>query len=108
MLRKSRRLTSAEVAEVLKLGKAASSGPIRIKYTPCKPGAATSQFSVVVSKKIKKLAVDRNRLRRQMFAVLKNIKPPFLVEAVVFITLSSIKQKDMGVALEGAFSKMHR
>ena len=106
MLPKSRRLTSTGVVRVLKAGKGASSGPIRIKYVPRKGGAVTSRFSVIVSKKIKKLATDRNRLRRQVFAILHDTEPSFPIEAAVFVSMGDVPQKQIKASLEEIFTRM--
>lgn len=65
MFTKKQRLTKKEFEYVFKNGKRIHSPVVQLIYTP------TDEFhcSAVVGKKIYKKAVDRNRLRRRMYAV---------------------------------------
>lgn len=67
MLPKANRLTVAEFATYFKTGKRFSSQHLTLVYTQ------TSDFhaAVVVGKKVYSQAVRRNRLRRQLYAVLR-------------------------------------
>ncbi len=71
MLAKAQRLTAAEVREILKSGRSARSGTLSAKYTESK----RSKAAVVVSKKVAKTAVVRNKLRRAAYAALSPVLP---------------------------------
>jgi ribonuclease P protein component len=66
MLPKKQRLTSAEVTSVASAGKVIRTESFFVKYLPFSRFAC----SVVVSKKTVRLAVNRNKLRRQVYAVI--------------------------------------
>ena len=70
MLPKARRLTSAEVREVLKSGRSKRAEYLSMKYI-AQPTALRA--SVVVSKAVAKGAVERNRLRRALYHALSPI-----------------------------------
>ena len=79
MLPKQARLSAAEVREVLKSGRSLRAGALSIKYTK----AAKAKAAVVVSTKVAKRAVDRNRLRRAGYRALAHLPPR--IHAVLFI-----------------------
>lgn len=72
---------------VYKNGQAVRSHAITIKYVK-NPHRAHSRFSVVVSKKVHKSAVGRNRIRRRLYEVIRQelpaIKSPHDVAVLVF------------------------
>jgi ribonuclease P protein component len=70
MLPTIRRLRSSEVERVLRAGFSLSGGSVRVKALKHEV-RKFSRFAVVVSKKTAGSAVERNRLRRQAFAVLR-------------------------------------
>jgi ribonuclease P protein component len=80
MLAKNRRIQKALFSKVFSGGKRFVSAHFLVGAT--KIGGGTSRFAFSVSKKVCKRAVDRNRLRRQGYAViekhLKNIPPGFI------------------------------
>ncbi len=73
MLPRSKTLRSAEFTEVVLQGSVvrSSSFLMRVKKT----GIATSRFSVAVSKKVAKTAVQRNSIRRKAYAALEKLFP---------------------------------
>lgn len=71
MLPKRKKLSAAEVREILKEGRAMRTAHLLAKYTRSGAGKA----AVVVSKKISKSAVERNRLRRALFRALEENLP---------------------------------
>ena len=89
MLSKTRRLTAAEVREVLKKGRAMRVGDISARYIAASKGRA----AMVVSTKVAKRAVDRNRLRRQGYAALPSSLPRATV--VFFIQSKTFDPKDI-------------
>jgi ribonuclease P protein component len=64
MLPSSQRLRSSEVVEVLKRGRGLSSGVYLSAKALAAPQDATMRCAVIISKKIAKTAVMRNRIRR--------------------------------------------
>ena len=71
MLPARKRLAAAEVREILKSGKTLRVGYLLLKYCPARAGAA----AVVVSKKVAKSAVTRNRIRRSIYRELARAFP---------------------------------
>lgn len=61
---------------VYKNGRAIRSHTITIKYTK-NSHRRTSRFAVVVSKKVHKSAVGRNRIRRRLYEVIRHELPRF-------------------------------
>ncbi len=72
MLPKKRRLTAAQVKEVLSSGKSVRGVAISLKYV-VKPGFFGS--AVVAPKAVARLAVDRNRVRRALYRALSSLSP---------------------------------
>ncbi|MSR70608.1 ribonuclease P protein component [Candidatus Kaiserbacteria bacterium] len=71
MLPKHKRLTAAEVREILKSGRSARSSTLSAKYVP----SPSARAAVVVSKKVAKTAVLRNKLRRAAYDALGPLLP---------------------------------
>lgn len=90
MLKKKERLTRAEFDRFFSVGKRIHTPLLQIIYSP----SDTFHGSVVVGKKVYKSAVDRNRLRRQLYAFLRQfykkneVLPP---HTVIVITKPAIK-----------------
>lgn len=86
MLAKKARLTASEVREILKSGRSARAGTLSVKYissTGSLP-AQTGKAAVVVSSKVAKTAVLRNRLRRSAYRTLRTALPRN-IRAVFFL-----------------------
>lgn len=71
MLSKQFRLSASEVREILKEGRSARLGSLSAKYVR----KAGSKAAVVVSSKVAKTAVLRNRLRRAAYRTLRATLP---------------------------------
>jgi len=71
MLPKSKRLSAKEVREVLRYGRSVSGETLALKY---KMGENT-KAAVVVSIKVAKRAVVRNRLRRTLYREITSLLP---------------------------------
>ena len=69
MLKKSERLARADFLPFFKSGKRINSEHLQLIYAPF----ASFHASVVVSKKVSKLAVARNTVRRRIYAHLKGL-----------------------------------
>jgi len=61
---------------VYKNGQAVRSRLVTVKYTS-NPHREKSRFAVVVSKKVHKSAVGRNRIRRRIYEIIRNELPRF-------------------------------
>lgn len=71
MLPKSKRLTAAEVREILKVGRVVRTPSLVAKHIE----AQRSAFAVAVSKKVAKNATERNKIRRQIYTGLAKALP---------------------------------
>ena len=69
MLPKNKRLTREEFSRVFSVGKRKHNTLFQCITVP----ADTLKAAVVVSKKVHKLAVKRNRLRRQLYGILDSV-----------------------------------
>lgn len=67
MLARSERMDRTTFTKVFKRGSRIHTPGLTVVYTP----AATRKGAVVVSKKVAKSAVARNRIRRQLYALLR-------------------------------------
>ncbi len=90
MLSKEKRLRAAEVCAVLAEGKSAREVYISAKYVQNK---GFFRSAAVVSKKVARGAVERNRLRRSVYAALRQISPSSGGMAVFFV--QKVPQKNM-------------
>ena len=68
MLKKKERLSRTEFSRFFSLGKRYNSNIAQLIYTP----HPTKHVSAVVSKKIERKAVDRNKLRRRVYNITRN------------------------------------
>lgn len=89
MLPKTKRLTAQEVREVLKLGKPVRAGAVSARYTV----GTAAKAAVVVSTKVARSAVTRNRLRRLGYAALTTL--PTRTHLVIFIQSKDVTQADI-------------
>ncbi len=86
MLPKKQRLSTEEVQEVITKGRSVRGTTLSIKYTENK---GYFHAAVVVSKKVAKKAVDRNRLRRTIYMILSNMKEGLNGRNMVFFILKA-------------------
>src|SRR6185503_8086225 len=82
MLPSSRRLRASEVRAIIATGKVLRGDYLSIKYLK-RSGPARS--ATVVSKKLAKTSVLRNKVRRWVYSALRHELLPSGVEAVVFV-----------------------
>ena len=80
MLSKTNRLSASEVREIIKSGRSVRSATLSAKSEQ----AAVSKAAVVVSAKVAKTAVLRNRLRRAAYRTLRTALPKN-TQAVFFL-----------------------
>lgn len=90
MLPKTNRLSASEVCEILKTGRSARAGTLSAKYLRL-PGA---RAAVVVSSKVAKTAVLRNRLRRAAYRALKG-ELPSDIHAVLFLHKPALDPEEL-------------
>ena len=70
MLPKQARLTAREVRDTIASGRSLRASVLSAKYLP----AQRLRASVVVSKKVARQAVERNRVRRAVYRALRNVE----------------------------------
>jgi ribonuclease P protein component len=96
MLAKKARLTAVEVREILKSGRSVRTATLSAKYRvsmgvgPMEVGKA----AVVISKKVAKTAVLRNRLRRVVKRILCRVLPRG-VQVVFFLHKPLVNEKEL-------------
>lgn len=82
MLAKRSRLTTAEVKKVLDLGRGKRGTLLGFKILPHEGGF---KCAVVISKKLAKTAVVRNRARRSVYQALRKASLPPSGHAILFV-----------------------
>ena len=82
MFPKRKRLTAAEVREVLAKGKALKVGPYAGKLLP---GRKTLGVAVIVPKKVARKATTRNSLRRKAYRELERLVLPHSGSLALFV-----------------------
>lgn len=109
LARANRGLKRADFSAVYKSGKTLKTAFFRIKTVDNPEN--TVQVAVVVANKTIKGAVKRNRLRRQVYAIMRELQPFFVKQArIVIIPEQSVKTADfqtMHTDLVKAFTKIH-
>jgi ribonuclease P protein component len=109
MLPKKERLTTRDIA-LLEKGRSVFGTALSIRYIPTAAESSVKKFSVSVSKKVAKLAVSRNRIRRRVYAALRDaggkVKRPVYVMVMPkkecsFIPLDEIR-RELGSLFEKA------
>jgi ribonuclease P protein component len=90
MLSKRSRLTALEVREILKGGRSARLGTLSVKYIY----NAGARAAVVVSSKVAKTAVLRNKLRRDAYRVLREALPKN-TNAVFFLHSPALDSEEL-------------
>lgn len=69
MIPKTRRLGKEEIAELFKTGQARSLGVVSILFAPSK--IANARFALILPGKIKLTPVERNRIKRQLYPIIR-------------------------------------
>lgn len=101
MLKKRFKLKTSEFKEVFNLGKTSHSPIFVLKSM--NNLIEYPRFAVVVSKKISKKAVERNKIRRRFFHAIEELLPLFKNKDYIFILNSScsdIQYKDLLIKLK--------
>lgn len=91
MLSKTNRLSASEVREILTSGRLVRCGDLSAKF---KSNTGVSKAAVIVSAKVAKNAVERNKLRREVYRVLRTSLPKN-IRAVFFIHKPIIDQDEL-------------
>ncbi|OGI76177.1 hypothetical protein A3C57_00265 [Candidatus Nomurabacteria bacterium RIFCSPHIGHO2_02_FULL_33_12] len=81
MLPKTKRLGSKDITKLYKGGKRVNNALFSVLYK----ASPISKFSVSVSKKIYKNAIDRNTAKRKVLAIIKDISPAISAEYSISI-----------------------
>jgi ribonuclease P protein component len=105
MLAKKNRLTQAQFAHFFKTGKRFQTKTATLIFTP----HPTFHGAVVVSKKVSKKAVDRNTLRRRVYAQLyqaKTTKPTGVYIVVVKPPLKTLGRTHQHQAIQGLIEQV--
>lgn len=94
---------------LFKNGKSVRSPHITIRYSH-NPRRKTNRFAVIISKKVIKSAVRRNRVRRRLFEIIRlelpTIKDNFDVAVMVFSgEVYSMEHKDLRTLVKQLFSQ---
>lgn len=82
MLARKERPIRAQVEMTIKTGRSLAGSFVTLKHTSIVP-QSVSKATVVVSSKIQKTAVGRNRLKRRLRAILKPLLPRIKSKSVV-------------------------
>ncbi len=94
MLPKRSRLSAEEVREVLAKGSGRRGRILSLKIVS---GGAPFRSAVVISKKVAKTAVTRNRVRRAVYSVLQRVSLPPTGRAILFV--QSIPKEGLAAAI---------
>lgn len=94
---------------VYKNGRAARAHLMTLKYVS-NPHREHSRFSVVVSKKVHKGAVGRNRIRRRLYEIIRQelpkVKAPHDVAVIVFTSeIISMPYDELALATQNLFEE---
>ncbi len=90
MLAKKQRLTAVEVREILKSGRSVRSATLSAKYLR----GSGARAAVVVSTKVAKSAVERNRLRRAAYRTLREALPKN-IRVVFFLHTPALNPEEL-------------
>lgn len=90
MLRKAARLRAQEVRNTISRGKTSRGKVLSLKYLET---FSPLRVAVVVSKKLARTAVARNRLRRAVYRALSEVSPMKRGHAILFV--QSIPKDDL-------------
>lgn len=71
MIRRSFRLKATRITYLFKKGKKVENTYVTMKFLPAGEKSSSSRFCIVVSAKIAPTAVKRNRLRRQLYEIIR-------------------------------------
>ena len=108
MLAKEQRLSVAAFAKVFATGKRLHLPQLSLVYVPDE----TFRAAVVVGKKVAKKAVDRNTLRRRVYAQLRDLTAgaPLPVSVLVLIkpAFGPLTKTEQRQIVEEAITRLHR
>ncbi|MEN9920280.1 MAG: Ribonuclease [Candidatus Parcubacteria bacterium] len=105
MLKKSERVARADFLQFFKTGRRFHSTHLTLVYVP----HPTFHGSVVVSKKVSKLAVTRNKIRRRIYARLQTLRAIGGVYIVhVKPSFSTLTKHEAGLEIEALIGRMKK
>ena len=91
MLPKKERLSRIAFSQFFAVGKRSHSPSFQVVYVPHQ----SLHASVVVSKKIARHAVQRNKIRRRIYDILRNYRSEKKIQGVfIFLVKASVLEKD--------------
>ena len=105
MLKKQHRLSRTAFNQVFQIGRRVHSPVATAILTP----GDQLQASVVVGKKVHKQAVDRNRLRRGVYALLEQSLPPSYTGKIILIlkpAARTLSRRELRVQLQDFLARI--
>lgn len=106
MLKKKERLTRKEFDRFFSVGKRSHSPSVQLIYAP----SDAFHGSAVVGKKVYKKAVDRNRLRRQLYGLLykhhKQHISPFVFILIAKPAITQKHRKEIGIEVRNLLAQV--
>ena len=102
MLKRAERIGRDMFAEISKGGMKIATPLFFVKFRKAFPNQSKTRYSVVISKKVEKLAVDRNQSRRRVYAVLGEFDSPVVFNAILFFrtSISKISSADLRMEIK--------
>lgn len=107
MLPKNRRIERSLFSELLKTGRYANSAHFTVRFSPSYDSQA--KIAVSVSKKVSKLAVTRNTVRRRVYAALSPILhtlPSYLFLIIAKPGAERVKGEELKIELKELFKSI--
>jgi ribonuclease P protein component len=111
MIRRPFRLTSKRIEYLLKKGKKVGNEYFTLKFIPGPANMNTCRFSVIVSLKIDSKAVGRNRIRRQLYEIIRlhkdSINKNFDIAVITKPEVKNLDYTSMREVLTELFKKIN-
>lgn len=104
MLPKSKRLGTKAFTEIMEKGRSFHNPFLILKVIP---SLSESVFALSVPKKVSKLAVDRNKIKRQIYSIIEDIdyKPGYKIVLIIKVGFDKLSFKDLQVEIQKTFVK---
>ena len=95
MLPKTQKIKREQFLRTQKIGKRACSDMFSVVYTKKENKNAHTKCAVVVSKKISKKAVERNKIKRKIYTILREISQKYKGLDVVLYVNKNISEAEI-------------
>ena len=106
MLARRNRVSTALVSHIMKEGVSVHTPSMSLRFTL---RAAYPRFSAIVSKKVAKTAVERNRTRRRVYAVLEKLAlPPLHGLIMIKKSISTISPRELTEEINNLLAKVRQ